>query len=106
MPTIAELKADRKLQPYFLWYMKSIMPVAYKAHHNGNNLIITDPRVMFNLNESRKALLDQLFQRGVGITEMQRVIEEVTNHLLGVQKARDIMRQAPELLILHKSHRN
>ena len=99
---IEQLKKDKKLEPYFLWFLKTnlMLPkVINLVMRMGNVNDINGLEIICNYEKSSRALLTQL-EKQVEKEDLQYVCNSVCQYYMDVFGADYIVKQSPELLIL------
>ena len=108
MKSIEEIKYSKKLEPYFLWYLKSnlMMPRIVQMVIRGGNIEHTNGLdLMLNHERSTKALLKQL-EKHVETEDISHVFNDVCKHYLQTIGPGVIFKSSPELLIIQDCSRN
>lgn len=106
---IENFKKDKKLRPYFLWYLKSNLMMPKMVHmviiqgagkHKGMELILNHERAITSLvNQLKK-------QEGIDEDNMGVIVNEVCQHFMEKMGAKKIIDSSPELLILPDHSKN
>ena len=99
---IEQLKKDKELEPYFLWFLKTnlMLPkVINLVLRLGNVNDINGLEIICNHERSSRALFGAL-EKHVDKNELYYVCSNVCQFYMDTLGAKHIIKQSPELLIL------
>jgi len=102
MKTIEQVKNSKKLEPYFLWYLKSnlMMPRVIQMVIKSGNIEHTNGLdLMINHEKSTKALFKEL-EKHVSKRDLSFVFHSVCDHYMNTVGSDKILKLSPELLII------
>ena len=105
---IENLKKNKQLKPYFLWYLKSNLLMPKTVHmiiiqgagkHRGMELIL-------NYEKALTSLVSRLKKEGIDEESMGIIVNEVCQYFIEEMGPKKIMDSSPELLIQHEYAQN
>lgn len=102
MKSIEEIKYDKELEPYFVWYLKANMKMQKVFDEVQTNHLKTPPKsaeVIVYHEKSSAALIEKL-KKIIPVSKLYETLTLVSIHYLETIGYNKILESTPELLVI------